>query len=195
MGGQEWRDRVVLAITGASGVVYGYELLRSLVSAGKKVSLITSENGSKLISLELGLDLSHLESIADRTYRNDEMDSDLASGSTRFQAMVIAPCSMRTLGCIASGISENLICRVAEVCLKERRRLIVVPRETPLSLIHIENMRRLALSGGIVLPAMPAFYYKPKTVDEIVGYVVGKVLDQLGIDHELFPRWKGTRHR
>ena len=195
MAGQDWRNRIVVAITGASGVVYGYQLLRSLVSAGKKVSLIVSENGAKLLSIELGLNLSSLESIADAVYRNDQLDSDLASGSTRFQAMVIAPCSMRTLASIASGTSEKLISRVAEVCLKERRTLIVVPRETPLSLIHIENMRRLTLSGGIVLPAMPAFYYRPKTVEEMVSYVVGKILDQLGVEHDLYPRWRGFDRR
>lgn len=195
MDGEEWRSRIVVGITGASGAAYGYELVKALAERGKEVHLILSSRGEELLSLELGLPKAQLAKFAHRMYANDEMTSPLSSGSHKFDSMAIVPCSMRTLASIASGSSDALIPRVAEVCLKEHRRLILVPRETPLSLIHIRNMETLALSGATILPAMPAFYPRPKTVEDMTRFVVGKILDQLGIEHDLFTRWSGASHK
>ncbi len=191
MDGEESRNRIVVGMTGASGAAYGYELVKALHERGREVHLIVSPRGEEILSLELGIPKAKLAKLAYRLYANDEMTSPLSSGSFVFDSMVIAPCSMRTLASIASGSSDALIPRVAEVCLKERRRLILVPRETPISLIHIRNMETLALSGATILPAMPAFYPRPETVQDMVRFVVGKILDQLGIDHSLFTRWAG----
>lgn len=194
MAGEKWKNRIVIGITGASGAVYGYELTKNLTSLGKEVHLIISSSGEQLVSMELGIGRDELAEIAHRVYSNDEMDSPLSSGSYRFDSVVIAPCSMRTLAAIASGNSDTLVTRVAEVCLKERRRLVLVPRETPLSLIHIRNMMDLTQAGATILPAMPGFYHNPKAISDMVSFVVGKVLDQLGIDHDLFKRWEGVHH-
>jgi 4-hydroxy-3-polyprenylbenzoate decarboxylase len=183
---------MVVGMTGASGAVYGYELVKALAERGKEVHLILSSCGEQLLSLELGLGRDDLTKHAHAVYSNHEMDSPMSSGSFIFPAMVVAPCSMRTLGAIASGISDTLISRVAEVCLKERRRLVVVPRETPLSLIDIRNMESVTLAGATVLPAAPAFYHRPESIQDVVSYVVGKVLDQLGVEHDLFSRWEGV---
>ncbi len=195
MDGEEWRNRIVVAITGASGATYGCEVVKALAERGKEVHLILSSRGQEILAMELGLSRTQLAKFAHRMYGNDEMTSPLSSGSYRFDSMVIVPCSMRTLASIASGSSDALISRVAEVCLKERRRLIIVPRETPLSLIHIRNMETLALSGAVILPAMPAFYPRPKTVQDMVIFVVGKILDQLGVEHDLFTRWSGASRK
>jgi 4-hydroxy-3-polyprenylbenzoate decarboxylase len=184
----------VLGITGASGVVYGCELAKALVERGKEVHLVVSDPGWDLISMELGLDRSELEGLVHRVYDAIEMDSPLSSGSYLFDSMAIVPCSMRTLGAIASGSSGSLIPRVAEVCLKERRRLVLVPRETPLSLTHIRNMETLTLAGAVILPAMPGFYHDPHTIQDLVNHVVGKIMDQLGIEHDIFKRWTGPPH-
>ena len=191
MDGETWKNKIVVGITGASGAVYGYRLVKVLVGSGKEVHVIISEPGEELLSMELGVGRRDIADMAHRVYTNHEMKSPLSSGSHLFGAMVIAPCSMKTLGSIASGMSSALIPRVAEVCLKERRQLILVPRETPLSLVHIRNMERAALAGATILPAMPAFYHGPKTVESMVDHVVGKILDQLGVEHDLFKRWGG----
>jgi len=195
MDGEEWKNRIVVGITGASGAAYGCELVKALAERGKEVHLILSSRGEEILAMELGLSKAQLAKFAHRVYGNDEMASPLSSGSYRFDSMVIAPCSMRTLASIASGSSDALIPRVAEVCLKERRRLILVPRETPLSLIHIRNIETLAMSGATILPAMPAFYPRPKTLQDIIMFVVGKILDQLGIEHDLFTRWSGASRK
>jgi 4-hydroxy-3-polyprenylbenzoate decarboxylase len=189
MDGDTWKNKIVIGITGASGSIYGYRLVKVLAQAGKEIHVILSDPGEQLLSMELGIGRSEIEKIAHRLYTNREMDSPLSSGSHLFNSMVIAPCTMKTLGAIASGISSSLIPRVAEVCLKENRKLILVPRETPLSLVHIRNMEKAALAGATILPAMPAFYHNPKTMESMVDHVVGKILDQLGIDHGLFKRW------
>ena len=191
MDGDTWKNRIVVGITGASGAVYGYRLVKHLAALGKEVQVILSEPGEELLSMELGIGSEEIAELAHSIYTNRDMKSPLSSGSYLFNSMVIAPCSMKTLGAIASGISSALIPRVAEVCLKEKRRLILVPRETPLSLIHIRNMETAAMAGATILPAMPGFYHEPGTVDSLVDHVVGKILDQLGIEHDLFKRWGG----
>jgi 4-hydroxy-3-polyprenylbenzoate decarboxylase len=181
--------KVVVGVTGASGVPYAHALLRNLEKA--HVDLVISEDAKKVIAHESDVPLAAFEKLAEAAYRNDDVAAPPASGSYLFDAMVVVPCSMGTLGKIAMGISDNLITRAAAVCLKERRKLILVPRETPLAAIHLENMLRLTNQGVVILPAMPGFYHAPQSVDDLVDFVVGKVLDQLGIEHALFRRWKG----
>jgi flavin prenyltransferase len=178
----------VVGVTGASGVIYGVRLLEELPS---KRSVIVSADAAKIAEVELGISKAEIQSKADAHYENDDMFSPLASGSVRFDSMVIAPCSTSTMSKIACGIADNLITRIASVALKERRKLVLLIRETPLSSIHLGNMERLALAGAIVMPASPAFYPKPDNIDDLVDFVVGRVLDELGIENRLYRRWSG----
>ena len=181
--------KIILAITGASGVIYGVSLLKVLHGLGHEVHLIVTKAGRLVLKHELGMEVGELRGECSKIYDEEEIDAPPSSGSARFEAMIIAPCSMKTLASIANGLSNNLVTRAADVMLKERRKLIVVVRETPLNKAHILNMLRVSDMGGIVLPACPAFYHKPKSVEDLVNYVVGKVLDLLGIEHDLFQRW------
>jgi len=190
-------------MTGASGSVYGLRLVEQLCLSGIEVTFTASCSGSEVCREETGLDLSgDLEKAAVRLREHLEIDAGVrmvhpddlfcpaASGSAAPDAMIVAPCSMGTLARIAAGISGNLIERAADVMIKERRPLLLVPRETPLSTIHLENMLRLSRSGVQIIPAMPAFYHGPDSVIDMVDFVVGKVLDQLGMEHRLYKRWK-----
>jgi 4-hydroxy-3-polyprenylbenzoate decarboxylase len=196
--------RVFLAISGASGAVYGLRLAGELCRSGCDLTVAVSASGSLVCREETGLDLSGDPAAAEERLRDhlglaeglrlvapDDFSVAAASGSAAPDAMIVAPCSMGTLARIAGGISGNLIERAADVMLKERRPLLLVPRETPLSEIHLENMLRLARAGARIIPAMPAFYHRPETVDDMVGFVVGRVLDQLGLEHTLYRRWEG----
>ncbi|MFH0818257.1 MAG: UbiX family flavin prenyltransferase [Candidatus Micrarchaeota archaeon] len=182
--------RLVLAITGASGISYGLSLARSL--KGNELHIIVTKSAKSIIDEELGnpkkilLELSKLGTLHDE----NSFHSPLASGSFLLDAMVICPCSMKTLSAIANGYSSNLVTRAADVALKEHRKLILVPRETPLSPIHLENMLKLSKFGAVILPASPAFYGKPKSLDELIDFIVGRVLDQLGIKNSKYKRWK-----
>ncbi len=179
--------RVVVGITGASGVIYGKRLLEVIREKQIEVHLVVSDAARRVTEHELpGFDFSNL---AETTYDNTDLAAPIASGSFKADAMVIIPASMRTVGSLASGICEDLICRAADVQLKERRKLVVVPRETPVHAVHLENMATLSRLGAIILPAMPAFYHKPASVDDIIDFIVGRVLDQLGLEHNLFRRW------
>jgi 4-hydroxy-3-polyprenylbenzoate decarboxylase len=178
----------VVGVTGASGVIYGLRLLEEL--PGRR-SVIVSEDAAKIAEVELGISKDDILSKADAHYENDDMFSPLASGSVKFDSMVIAPCSTSTMSKIACGIADNLITRVASVALKEKRKLVLLIRETPLSSIHLGNMERLALAGATVMPASPAFYPKPDDIDDLVDFVVGRVLDELGIENKLYRRWAG----
>lgn len=178
----------VVGVTGASGTAYGVALLKALKGT---TTLIASADGLAIAREELGISSDDLYALADTHYENDDLFSPLASGSVKFDAMVVAPCSVSTMSKIACGIGDNLITRAASVALKERRKLVLLVRETPLSAIHLGNMERLASAGAIVMPACPAFYPKPKTVDDMVDFVVGRVLDVLGQENDLFRRWSG----
>ena len=182
------RMRIIVGITGASGVIYGIRLLEEL--KGHDVYLIMSNEALRIIEYETEYSIDEIKRMAKEYYGEDEMDSKLASGSFRHDAMVIVPCSLKTLAAISHGFASNLITRAAACCLKERRKLILVPRETPLDYISLRNMEVLAAAGAIVLPAMPAFYYKPKSIGEMVDFIVGKILEQIGIEHDLYERWK-----
>lgn len=177
--------RCIVAISGASGAIYGIRLLEEL--PGEKYCII-SDNGLKIMEFETGKSMDDLRKLAE-VYRNEDMESPLASGSFPFDAMIIAPASMNTVAKIAHGIADNLISRAASVALKEKRKLVMVPRETPVSSIHLRNLTILAENGvDIVLPS-PAFYTKPETVEDMVNFVVGRVLDVLGVEHRLYRRW------
>ena len=186
--------RLVVAITGASGVVYGIRLLEELKKAGIESHLVLSEWGERNIGIETDMTKEHVVSLASKHYDDRNLAAAISSGSFRTDGMVVMPCSMKTLASIANGFDDSLVSRAAGVCIKESRKLVLVPRETPLSRIHLENMLRLAGSGIVILPAMPGFYHKPRTIDDLVNHLVGKVLDQFGISHHLFKRWgEGTR--
>ena len=180
--------RIVVAVTGASGVVYGYNLLKAL--RGHDVSLILSEDAKTVIEEETSLTAKDFEKTASRAYRNDDMAAPVSSGSNRLDAMVIVPCSGTTLSKVAVGIADNLITRTAAVCLKERRKLVLVPRETPVSPIILENMLKLSRLGVVILPASPGFYARPKSAQDLVDFVVARIMDQLGLDQRLFKGWK-----
>jgi 4-hydroxy-3-polyprenylbenzoate decarboxylase len=180
--------RTVVGVTGASGAPYAYRLLETLEG---EIDLILSRDAEEVIRLETGREPADLAKLATRTFRNEDMAAPPASGSYPFDAMVIVPCSGTTLAKVAAGIADNLITRAAAVALKERRTLILVPRDTPLSPIMLENLVKLANAGATILPAMPGFYHRPKTVQQLVDFVVARILDHLGQKQDLVEPWKG----
>jgi 4-hydroxy-3-polyprenylbenzoate decarboxylase len=183
-------DKIVIGFSGASGVIYGIRLIEVLHSMSVETYLIISEWAKKNIEIETDKTLEYVKSLSSVNYDNFSLDASVSSGSFLHNGMVIVPCSMKSLSSIANGYDDTLISRAASVTLKESRKLIIVPRETPLSRIHLENMIKLQQAGAIILPAMPGFYHKPSTIEEIVDHLVGKILDQLNIEHHLFKRWK-----
>jgi len=180
--------KIAVALTGASGTVYGLRLIEELESRGIDVTPIVSNAARKVMAYEL--EDSGAEALGGFT-SEAEIDAGVASGSFKLDAMIIVPCSMKTLSAVASGYASNLIARTADVMIKEQRRLVIVPRETPLSAIHLENMLKLSRLGVTVLPAMPAFYHKPRSVEDMIDFVVGKILDSLEIENDLYRRWSG----
>ena len=183
---------VVVGISGASGVSYGIRLLQVL--QGSIIHLVITDSARKIIEVETNFSPEDVEDLADHVYAEDDFTAPIASGSYRFDAMVIIPCSMKTLAGVASGMSDNLIGRSAEICLKDRRRLVIVPRETPLSLIQLRNMVSVTEAGAVVLPACPAFYSRPQNLDDLIDVLVGRVLDSIGVENNLYPRWKGNAY-
>jgi 4-hydroxy-3-polyprenylbenzoate decarboxylase len=167
-------------------MAYGLRLLEVLEC---EKSVILSDDGEKVLRLETGLGARDIRKLASKLYRNNQMEAPIASGSRRFDAMVICPCTMSTASKVAFGISDNLMTRAASVALKERRRLVIVPRETPLSTIHLRNLTTLSEAGAVVLPASPAFYGKPRKLGDLVDFIVGRILDVLNIDNKLYKRW------
>lgn len=182
---------LVVAITGATGVIYGVELLRVLRDLGQETHLILSESAGLNLSLETEYSISEVQSLASVVYNNKDVGAAVASGSFRTCGMIVVPCTIKTLSAVANSFTYNLIIRAADVTLKERRKLILMVRETPLHKGHLELMTRVTDYGGIILPPMPAFYHRPQTVMDIVHQSLGKALDQVGIEHNLFERWTG----
>src|SRR5687767_5471187 len=189
---------IVMAITGASGAPYAVRLLEQLLAADREIWLIVSSHGLRLLRTELEID--SIEALSDRTgasswkrlvtvYDDADRGAAPASGSALNAGMVVCPCSMGTLSAISIGASRSLVERAADVALKERRRLVLVTRETPLSAIHLQNMLRVTRAGGVVLPAAPGFYHRPESISDLVDFVVARVLDQLGVEHQLVKRW------
>ena len=179
--------KYVVAITGASGCMYGIRLLQNL--PGEKI-LVISKMAERIIPQETGMSVEDVRKLADIVYEDDDLFASIASGSYRFDAMIVAPCSTSSLAKISNGLADTLITRAAAVALKESRKLILVVRETPKSAIVLENELRLARCGVCILDANPGFYSKPKTVDDVIDFIVGRCLDQLGIDHELYKKWE-----
>ncbi len=183
--------RIVVAITGASGVVYAQRLLDHLGAAQLEIHVVLSNYARTVIEEELPAGLRLPPGVV--THGLKSMNAPFASGSNPFDAMVVIPCSMGTLGRIAHGLSDNVLLRAADVMLKERRKLILVPRETPLNLVHLKNLELLLLAGATILPANPSFYTHPRTVEDVVDTVVARVLDHLGVPQRLLPRWQEER--
>lgn len=192
-----------VGITGASGAIYGIRLVQELLKANYKVHLIITEAGWQVFREEHHYDTSDREKLLNVLFGDGitnlyyhtlrDFTAPIASGSYQNDGMVIIPCSMGTLSSIANGASSNLLERTADVMLKEGRKLILVPRETPLNQIHLENMLKVSKVGGKIIPAMPGFYQMPETMDDLINFVVGKVLDNIGVKHQLFTRWGDSR--
>ena len=188
----EPRQRIIVGISGASGAIYGVRLLQALRTLPSiETHAVISDAGWLNITHELGLERTHAPALADVVHSIDHIGASIASGSFRASGMVVAPCSMRTLAAIAHGLADNLLTRAADVMLKERRRLILLARETPLHLVHLRNMTTVTEMGAIVCPPVPAFYQKPQTVDDIVQHSIARVLDLLGLEQTLATPWMG----
>ncbi|CAN5293744.1 UbiX family flavin prenyltransferase [soil metagenome] len=184
--------RIVVAITGATGSIYGVRLLELMREiGGLETHLVLTPAGALNVTHELGLTRREIESRADVVHGSREIGASIASGSFKVDAMVVAPCSMKTLAAIAHGYADNLVTRAADVCLKERRRVVLMARETPLNLAHIKAMELVTLMGGIVFPPVPGFYHRPATVADLVDHSVARVLDLIEVEHALAPRWAG----
>jgi polyprenyl P-hydroxybenzoate/phenylacrylic acid decarboxylase-like protein len=184
------RPRLIVAVSGSSAPQLGYTLLRELRQLSSvETHVVISSGAEKTIEAEMGVGRSEFEALADVVYDHNDLGAAISSGSFLTAGMVVCPCSMKTLAAVANGVSIDLIARAADVCLKERRRLVLVPRETPLNLIHIRNMESVTLAGATILPPVPAFYHRPQTIDDLLRHTAGKILDQFGIHHELFKRW------
>jgi 4-hydroxy-3-polyprenylbenzoate decarboxylase len=183
------KERIIVGISGSSCVILGIRLLEVLKKLNIETHLIISETAKRLIEHETSYKVKEVEKLATKVYDNKDLFAEIASGSFKTNGMVIAPCSMKTLGGIANGYSDNLMLRTADVCLKERRKLVLVTRETPLNLIHIENMRKITLAGGIILPPVLTLYSKPKKIEDIIDHIIGKILDVMEIENEIYKRW------
>ena len=174
--------KLVLSLTGASGIQYATSLLAQLKAHSQDVKVIISSGAKKVAEAEN-------QTLPPQDYDENDLSAPCASGSSAPDAMVVCPCSLKTLGEIANGVGSNLISRTAEVCLKERKKLILVVRETPYSLITIKNMEKITLAGGVILPASPGFYHNPKNIDDLINFIAGKIFDQLNIKNNIFKRW------
>lgn len=182
--------RLIVGVTGASGSAYAFATLRALRAAGGiETHLVLTAQAAKTIELETDERAADLAALADVTHADDDLAAPISSGSYRSDGMIVIPCSMRSASAIAYSLDGNLLVRAADVCLKERRRTVLVVRETPLHLGHLRTLERLAEIGAVILPPIPGLYARPKSVDDVVAHTVGKVLDQFGIDNELFKRW------
>ncbi|MDH3204820.1 MAG: UbiX family flavin prenyltransferase [Nitrosopumilus sp.] len=181
--------KLVIAITGSTGVIYGIRMLETLKKLNIETHLILSEWAAKCISLETEYTTDYVKSLATSTSDEKNMASSISSGTHQVTGMIVAPCSMKTLSAIANGYDDTLIARAAGVTIKESRKLVLMVRETPLSAIHLENMLKLSRLGIVILPPVTEFYTKPKSIDDIVNHGVGKCLDQFDIEHDLYPRW------
>jgi len=184
--------KLIIGISGASGIVYGVRLLEILSKIeGVETHLVISQAGELNIKYETDWRVEDIKAMADFCYDVRNLGAPLSSGSFKTDGMIIAPCSIKTMSALANSYTENLLIRAGDVTLKEQRKLVLLVRETPLHIGHLRNMERLAQMGATILPPMPAFYYRPKTIQDIIDHTVGKVLDIFGIEHELFARWQG----
>jgi 4-hydroxy-3-polyprenylbenzoate decarboxylase len=186
--------RLIVAITGATGVIYGVRLLQLLRELpGVESHLMISDAGVLNLHQELEMRRKQVEALADVVHNVRDIGASIASGSFQSDGMIIAPCSMKTLASVAHGLSDNLIARAADVVLKERRRLVLMVRETPFNLAHLRNMTSVTEMGGIIFPPLPGFYHRPQSIAEMVDHTLGRVLDLFAIEHALTPRWNGLK--
>lgn len=181
--------KIIVGVSGGSCAIYGVALLQVLKQLNIETHLVVSTMGEHVVQHECGMNLEELSELASVTHNNKDIAAPISSGSFKTDGMIIIPCSMKTLAAVANGISDNLLTRAADVTIKEKRKLVLVPRETPLSVIHLENMLKLAKMGITIMPASPGFYHHPETMEDIIAIMVGRSLDQLGIEHQLFKRW------
>lgn len=182
---------IIVAVTGASGVIYSLKLLESLAESGKETGLVITDPAKLILEYELGMTEDDYKKLATNYFEASDLTASINSGSCLFEGMVIVPCTMKTLSAIAHGYANNAVTRAADVVLKERRKLVIVPRETPLRSVHLENMLKISKEGGIILPAMPGFYHQPQNIDDVANFIAGKILDVMEIKHNLFKRWHG----
>lgn len=189
----EKKFKIIVGITGSSGVIYGIKLLYFLNKFEIETHVVLSKWAEKNIEIETDESIVKIKKLATFEYKENDMAATISSGSFKTNGMIIIPCSMKTLASISNGYDDNLISRAASVTIKENRKLVIVPRETPLSQIHLSNMLKLAKIGVIILPAMPGFYHRPKTVNDLILHIVGKTLDQFDINNEVFKRWQNNR--
>ena len=182
--------RIVVGLAGSSAPIYGIRTLQALKEVGVETHLVVSDGAKRTIPLETHWTVKKIEALATVAYANSELAASISSGSFQTDGMIIAPCSMKTLAGIAHSFSQDLLVRAADVTLKERRKLVLVPRETPLHLGHLRNMVLATEIGAVILPPVPAFYHQPKTVEDLIDQTVGKILDQFHIEHTLFRRWR-----
>jgi polyprenyl P-hydroxybenzoate/phenylacrylic acid decarboxylase-like protein len=191
-GGERRPRRLVVGLTGSSAPQLGLALLHALREIPEVETHLVVSAGARLsLELEARVGVAEVQALADSSYEPGDLGASISSGSFQTIGMVVMPCSMRSLAAIATGLASDLVSRAADVTLKERRPLVLVPRETPLNLIHIRNMETVTLAGATVLPPMPAFYHRPESIDDLLAHTVGKVLDQLSIEHTLYRRWSG----
>jgi 4-hydroxy-3-polyprenylbenzoate decarboxylase len=181
---------IIIAITGASGIIYSLKLLKALKKLNIETGVIVSEPAKTILKYETKKSIKDIKELTNHYYESNDLTASINSGSFKFDSLVVIPCSMKTLSAIANGYANNSITRAADVALKEKRNIIIVPRETPLRTIHLENMTKISQEGGIILPAMPGFYHKPQNINELCDFIVGKILDVLKIDNNEFKRWK-----
>ena len=184
--------RIIIGISGASGVIYGIRLLEVLKELAMETHLVLTEEAKTNILLETSFSVEDLEGLAYKGYDINDLAAPISSGSFKTDGMVIAPCTIKTLSGVAHSYNENLLIRAADVTLKEQRRLILVVRETPLHKGHLELMKRVADLGGVILPPVPAFYHSPRRIEDLIDHTIGKILDLMEIDHSLYKRWEGV---
>lgn len=182
--------RIVIGVSGASGSIYAYRALQALRGAKVETHLVMSGQAGRTIELETGMTAADFETLADVVHRDDDLAASISSGSFLSDGMLVIPCSIRSAAAIAHSLNANLLVRAADVCLKERRKLVLVVRETPLHLGHLRMLVQLSEMGAVILPPVPAMYAKPKSIEDIVDHTIGKALDQFGIEHSLFKRWE-----
>jgi 4-hydroxy-3-polyprenylbenzoate decarboxylase len=187
--------RIVVGISGASGAIYGIRILEVLKNAGIETDLVMSDSAKRTIVYETDYSINDVKRLASCVHDNNDVGASIASGSFKHAGMIIAPCSIKTLSAVANSFNTNLLIRAADVTLKERRKLVLMLRETPLHLGHLRLMTQVTETGGILVPPLPAFYHRPKTIDDIISQSVTKVLDQFDIDADLFKRWTGNEER
>jgi 4-hydroxy-3-polyprenylbenzoate decarboxylase len=186
--------RLIVAITGATGAVYGVRLLQQLAATpGIETHLIISDAASLTLHQEVGMQRRDVEALAQVVHKNRDVGASIASGSFQSDGMIVAPCSMKTLAAVALGLSDNLVARAADVVLKERRRLVLMVRETPFNLAHLRNMTAVTEMGGIIFPPLPSFYHRPASIEEMVDHTIARVIDLFGVEHTLAPRWAGMK--